>query len=129
MIDICQGLFTYIDVCCIKTKQLFFKNTSWQNHNQYTDTLSYCEFWGFYIQVKLLYKLMHCFEFIQFCRGPCIFNEFFLFFFFKGKHCKIIQYFNLQGSGFNRRKHYTSTCITKIMIVFSKYCFSNERVF
>lgn len=55
--------------------------------------------------------------------------NFFFFFFFKGKHCKIIQYFNLQGSGFNRRKHYTSTCITKIMIVFSKYCFSNERVF
>lgn len=53
--------------------------------------------------------------------------NFFFFFFFKGKHRKIIKYFYLQGSGFNRRKHYTS--ITKIMIVFSKYCFSNERVF
>lgn len=51
----------------------------------------------------------------------------FFFFFVKGKYCKIIKYFYLQGFGFNRRKYYIS--IIKIMIVFFKYCFFNECVF
>lgn len=96
-------------VCCLVLNQPFFFQ-EYASKKAWTIYSFIGYFWGsFYILVELLYKLLKCFEFTDSCRDSSILNEFlFLFFFVKGKHHKIIKYYNLLGTGFNQRRYCAS---------------------
>lgn len=96
-------------MCCLVLNQPFFFFSRICLEKSMTNIFFYRLFLGFFILVELLYKLLKCFEFTDSCRDSSILNEFlFLFFFVKGKHHKIIKYYNLLGTCFNQRRYCAS---------------------
>lgn len=108
--DFSQGLFMNAELCLLLSAEstFFFQKYASKKAWPIYSFIGY--FWGsFYILVELLYKLLKCFEFTGSCRDSSILNEFlFLFFFVKGKHHKIIKYYNLLGTCFNQRRYCAS---------------------